>query len=403
MSDCTKKIKTDECIKTRDDGYDECNAWADEGSSQCTAWKKCKWYTPWNCIAGFFCKAWYWVANIVCKGYHWVSNVVCIAWKYVASAICVLVDVVSTLVNIIVAAVEIVLSIIGGVIGFVVAILLSIPYVGRAVDWVLNVIKAVAYGLASLPDVIIGLLGIMPEKRMKLLVVIQKDEFGKPVVHDLEVVRRAVQYLINVFRSELNVRVMPVNLVNFKTAFSSDDYSLDDFLKVDDGTSDHKSLDVCCDSCAAGDDLSSAGAVFNLMMARLGFVTSGRRLIGYGAPIIAFAVRSYTDGKAGCSLGPLSDYVTVKFNERNSGNKGGGGGRYAMHELTSEKPLDAVTDLAHEIAHACNLPHCCDFPEMCCGADDNERNLMKEAPERRGGLRKAQKLLLRSSRHVTYF
>ena len=40
---------------------DQCSQWADEGSSQCTSWDKCHWYTPWNCIAGFFCRAWYWV------------------------------------------------------------------------------------------------------------------------------------------------------------------------------------------------------------------------------------------------------------------------------------------------------------------------------------------------------
>jgi hypothetical protein len=34
-----------------------CAQWAQSTSKHCTSWKKCHWYTPWNCIAGFFCRA----------------------------------------------------------------------------------------------------------------------------------------------------------------------------------------------------------------------------------------------------------------------------------------------------------------------------------------------------------
>lgn len=36
MSNCTKKIKTDECMQARDEGYKECDQWADEGTNQCS-------------------------------------------------------------------------------------------------------------------------------------------------------------------------------------------------------------------------------------------------------------------------------------------------------------------------------------------------------------------------------
>lgn len=390
MSNCTKKIKTDDCIQTRDDGYNECDKWADEGSKQCSAWEKCKWYTPWNCIAGFFCKAYYWVANWVCKGYRWVENIVCVAWKYITKFVCVAIDLISTIINFIVTFIDVIVSIIGGIIGFIVAIISSIPYIGRFIEWVINIVKAIVYGIFSIPDSILTLLGIMPEKKLKLLVIIQKDNRGNPIVNNIEVVYRYVQYLINTFRIEMNIRVMPVNLLLFKTAFSDDNYSLSDFVKTDDGTSDYQTLDVCCDNCAVGADLSSNGSIFNLIMARLGFFTNGRRLIGYGAPIIAFSVRSYTDGKAGCSLGPLSDYVTIKFNETQNGKKADGTD-YSISELTPEKPLDAVTDLAHEVGHCCNLPHF------------DSDNLMQRSPARTGKLTVWQKVLVRSSRHVTYF
>ncbi len=103
MSTCTKWVDTlvitcknwsskldHECTSWADEGSDACSDWADEGSSQCTSWKKCHWYTPWNCIAGFFCRAWYWVAKWVCKAWYWVAKWVCKAFAWVVKAICVM-------------------------------------------------------------------------------------------------------------------------------------------------------------------------------------------------------------------------------------------------------------------------------------------------------------------------
>jgi phospholipase C len=102
MSTCTKWVtqgvitcknwsqKVDyECTTWADEGSDQCSTWADEGSNQCTSWSKCHWYTPWNCIAGFFCRAWYWVAKWVCKAWYWVAKWVCKAFAWVVKAICV--------------------------------------------------------------------------------------------------------------------------------------------------------------------------------------------------------------------------------------------------------------------------------------------------------------------------
>jgi len=78
-----------ECTTWADEGSYQCSQWADEGSKQCTSWEKCHWYTPWNCIAGFFCRAWYWVAKWVCKAWYWVAKWVCKAFAWVAKAVCV--------------------------------------------------------------------------------------------------------------------------------------------------------------------------------------------------------------------------------------------------------------------------------------------------------------------------
>jgi phospholipase C len=89
------------CTSWRDDGYSECQQWADEGSNQCSSWadeghnecaekywNECHWYSPWNCVAGWFCDAWYWVANWVCQAWVWVANWVCKAWHWVANLVC---------------------------------------------------------------------------------------------------------------------------------------------------------------------------------------------------------------------------------------------------------------------------------------------------------------------------
>jgi hypothetical protein len=394
MSSCIKKIKTDECIKSRDDGYSRCSNWADEGSNECSDWseKHCHWYSPWNCIAGWFCQAFYWVANVICKGWEWIKNIVCVVWKYITQFICVVVDVCTSIFNSLISILDFVFSIVGGIIAFVINIITSIPFIGRAIEWVLNIIKTAYYAVASIPDAVLTLLGIMPEKKLKLLVIVQNDSERKPVVSNINVVYRDIQYLANTFREQMNIRLLPTNLFVYRSAFSSDSNSLENFVKVDDSVSGDRTLDVCCDSCAAGDDLTSIGSGFNLMMARLGFSTDARRLIGYGAPIIAFAVRSYTDGKAGCSLGPLSDYVTVKFNELNNGGIYPGGSFVPINDLTSDKSLDSVTDLAHEVGHCCNLPH----------YEGQNNNLMNPKPNRTGHLTVWQKILVRSSRHVTY-
>jgi phospholipase C len=79
---------SEECSQWAEEGSEECSQWADEGSEQCSAWEECHWYTPWNCIAGFFCLAWYWVAKWVCKAWYWVAKWVCLAWYWLAKWVC---------------------------------------------------------------------------------------------------------------------------------------------------------------------------------------------------------------------------------------------------------------------------------------------------------------------------
>jgi phospholipase C len=90
MSTCTKWANT---ITITCNNFAEridhtCTKWADEGSKQCTSWEKCHWYTPWNCIAGFFCRAFYWVSKWVCKVFAYFVVFVCTLWTTLLKPIC---------------------------------------------------------------------------------------------------------------------------------------------------------------------------------------------------------------------------------------------------------------------------------------------------------------------------
>jgi hypothetical protein len=114
-------------------------------------------------------------------------------------------------------------------------------------------------------------------------------------------------------------------------------------------------------------------------MQKMGSASSnGRRFIGYGAPVIAFAVRSFKDGNEGCSLGPLQDYVTVDFS----------------------KPASV---LAHELGHACGLLHDEDWPLSTYQSGGMITLMKKYSNDRPASLTRAQKAWVRASRHVSFF
>ncbi len=72
-----------ECTNWAAQNIQTCSQWADEGSNQCTSWSKCHWYTPWDCIAGFFCRTWYWVAAFVCIAFMIIVLYTCLVFSWV--------------------------------------------------------------------------------------------------------------------------------------------------------------------------------------------------------------------------------------------------------------------------------------------------------------------------------
>ena len=88
------------CTQWADEGSYQCSEYAEETRKTCDEWgKKCKWYTPWNCVikwvclgwsyvVEYVCKAWYWVAKWVCKAFAFIVKVVCVLWSWVTTLVC---------------------------------------------------------------------------------------------------------------------------------------------------------------------------------------------------------------------------------------------------------------------------------------------------------------------------
>jgi hypothetical protein len=373
MSNCTKRVRTEECTQTRDDGYNRCTQTRDDGYNRCSGWG---WFS-WICVF------WTWVSNIVCVAWTWVSNIVCVAWKYIVQFVCIAIDVVVTVIGIITSMIDTIVGLIGGIVAFIVDLFTSIPIIGRFIDWVLGIAKTIVWAIASIPDLIGTLIGVMPEKKLRLIVLIQNDEQGNPLITDRTVIYRAIQFTINAYREQVNVRVIPVQAFRYASPFADEEVANDDYIATENRLNTPDLIDVCCDACEAGENLVDRGSQFNLKLSIAAFWGGARRLTGYGAPVVAFVVRSYKDGKAGCSLGPLTDFVTIKFQDSDQSTP--------SVQLTSDKSLGAITDLAHEVSHCCSLPQ----------KEDGD-NMMNPSPMRSGKMTVWQKMLVRSSRHVTY-
>jgi hypothetical protein len=273
-------------------------------------------------------------------------------------------DLVTTVVNFVIETVESILGWVLSLVGLVVSLIFAIPILGRLLRWIWDGVLALVWMIVSLLDMVLGSIGIRPEKKLRLAVVMLNDENGAQLADPASLVPD-LQTAIDIYREQANVRIVPSGPFKYRSGFGGKETAAADWVQgTGRGPSGKSVLDVSCDTPALGEDLWLTGSTFELMAAGGNFYGNWRRLIGYGAPIVVFAVRDVA-GKIGCSLGPVSDYAVV----------------------TASQPLC----IAHEIGHSCNLWH-----------DDGTTNLMNPACGQRE-LKWWQVALVRGSRHVTYF
>lgn len=215
------------------------------------------------------------------------------------------------------------------------------------------------YWLFGILDFGLGLLGIRPGKKLHLKVVIPREIDSNSLSIQQEV-QDSIEFAKTILKREANVTVVAAEEVFVETLFYA---------------APSEALDVGCGFDAWVEDFGVVGRFFRLHSA----VIPIRSQIGYGPPVTAFIVDSVANGDSiGCSLGPLTNYVTVS-------DDGG---------LTVPQTGSVSKTLAHEIGHACDLTH-----------TNGPNNLMTRSSQAPNGttLTHGQKARFRWSQHVTYF
>jgi hypothetical protein len=385
MPSCLKwgSERITECTDWRDEGHNECTEWRDDGYSECQSWDRncCDWWPcSWGCkIVSWICTASVWISSWVCIAAVWISSWVCVGWTVITTAICVLWDVVTTVVNALLVTVESILGWVASALAAIVEVILSIPFLGGLIRWIINIVNAVVWAIVSIGDAILGLLGIRPEKLLRVCPVILADERSRPVDTAAHAVDQ-LQVAANLLKREANIRLVPSAPFKYATGFGDVPLVTADWIKIlDREPGDSDTLDPPCDADGFGADLGVAGSKFNLLMLVHCFYGAWRRRVGYGAPVSVFFVRS-VPGSEGCGLW-ITDFVTV-----------------AAQLMPTSQDLRRVA--THELGHASNLWH--------VNASDNGDNLMAVprpavADVMNYRLHTWQVLLMRASKHVTYY
>ena len=237
------------------------------------------------------------------------------------------------------------------VVGFIVDLVLSIPIIGGIIRTILNWVTEIIWRIVGLLDFIGSLIGIRPRKKMYFGVVVPKVD-GTPIVTDADI-QRQVDAAVNFYDQTCNINLIFTGICHT------------DVSPPDAG------LTVGCDAGGFFNDWWIAGSYFEFASATCKFTDSFRRIIGLGAEIIVFIVQDVTPANTnGCSFASTHNYVVIEA-----------------------KPTDQAFVAAHEMGHACWLPHVSD-----------PANLMNPStPPANPILTDVQISLVRWSKHCVYF
>ncbi len=273
----------------------------------------------------------------------------------------------TTIVNGVLVSVESTVGWLLSLIAAIVSFLFVVPVIGALLRWIWNFALAVVWRLVGLLNFLVGLTGLWPEKILRVKVVILRDKNGNALTTPAAVVSD-LQKAIDIFEQEANVKIVPSRAFCYNSGFAGPRSATADWISQNSQRSPDTDLRVACGAGALVDDLLLTGSRFTITNILQDFFGNFRRLIGYGAPLLVVVTRNvgahYT---IGCSLGPVTNYVTVE-----AGN---------------------TICIAHELGHACGLWHI------------NEANNLLNPTTGPGNIKlhNWQVSLLRNSRHVTFF
>jgi len=234
---------------------------------------------------------------------------------------------------------------------FVVNVILSIPIIGGIIRTILNWVTEVIWRIVSLPDFLLSLAGVRLRKKMYVGVIIPPNMATTPAITDADV-QRQIAAVVSLYDSTCNINVIFTEICR-TTAAAPD-----------------SSLVVGCDAGGFFSDWWIGGSWFEYTSATCKFTDGFRRVIGYGAEIIVFVIDDVTPaGTNGCSFASTDNYVLIEA-----------------------KPADQPFVAAHEIGHACLLPH-----------DGSATNLMfPTTPSSGPVLTNLQIATVRGSKHCVY-
>jgi hypothetical protein len=221
--------------------------------------------------------------------------------------------------------------------------------VARVVKAIVRVVvraAATAFGAAvGVFDLLLGF-ATWPEKKLRIQILILSTSAG-PVVNESDL-QPAIDFARNTFKNRFNVKLVPYGKR---------------MVEIVKNPAPAAALNVSCGVTGLGEEFGEAGEFFASHLAGWNAAP-----VSFTFPVTVFIVAGVA-GKQGCSMGPLTDYITVD--------------------------PDGVANpslMAHEIGHACNLWH-----------SGTKSNLMYKHWDRGDGAKWFQKNLLRSSRHVLYW
>lgn len=359
------------CLEYAKERTDTCAEWDEQGMNGCQGW------SPWF---KWLCLSWTFISNLVCIGWVWATTGTCLVW-----------EVVTTVADAIVDTVEFILSPVLQILGIFVELVFAIPIVGRALKWIWNLFITVAVNtllsaFSGLFDAAAWAVGIRPQKKLRICTLIMSDENGRPLVS----VPAVVEYInetIRIWQREANVQILNSAPVQYHNYLRSSPILADEsWVNVVSRRGTSSSLDAMCSGPSLLEDLGVEGserAIDAMQSCAFGIA---RRVIGYGAPVTVFIVRTVDSGEAvGCALGPLTDYVVVSVTAR------AGKDLMSNAALFDKSRFPHQDTLAHELGHKCNLSHVA-----------STNNLMYEFTATDSKLNTWQQMLVRASRHVTY-
>ncbi len=247
---------------------------------------------------------------------------------------------------------------------YLLAFVWAIPVLGRLLRQIFGLIQTIVCRALGLLDMLAWVARIRPAKKLRLRVIVVNDGSG-PVVAKASVLVE-VQELVDIFYDKANIRVIPDNPLVFRTGFHQKDTAGDEFVHEMD-KSPNAIVKVRSGLGSYLQDLWIQGFWYELLMARHNLWGNFRRLLGYGAPLVVFAVKDYHSTDIGNSLAVLTDYLTVEGPE------------------VADK-----TTIAHEAGHSCGL-------FLHSGSSSN---FMHASAPNVQGMSSGQALWVRNSRHV---